>query len=74
MCLKAAPSAKQVGELRAAIKGPEVIRADGKQLYIVYPAGQGHSKLTIALIEKKLGSRGTGRNWNTVLKLAAHCP
>jgi uncharacterized protein (DUF1697 family) len=73
MCLKAAPSAKQVGELRAAIKGPEVIRGDGKQFYIVYPAGQGHSKLTIALIEKKLGSRGTGRNWNTVLKLAALC-
>ena len=27
--------------------------------------------LTVALIEKKLGTRGTGRNWNTVLKLAA---
>jgi len=28
-------------------------------------------KLTISVIEKKLGSRGTGRNWNTVLKLGA---
>jgi uncharacterized protein (DUF1697 family) len=33
--------------------------------------GIGRSRLTSALIEKKLGTRGTGRNWNTVLKLAA---
>jgi uncharacterized protein (DUF1697 family) len=43
----------------------------GKQLYIVYPDGIGRSRLTVALIEKKLGTRGTGRNWNTALKLAA---
>ena len=29
----------------------------------------GHNKA--AMIEKRLGTRGTGRNWNTVLKLAA---
>jgi uncharacterized protein (DUF1697 family) len=28
------------------------------------------SRLTVALIERKLGTRGTGRNWNTVLRLA----
>jgi uncharacterized protein (DUF1697 family) len=27
--------------------------------------------LVIALLEKKLGIRGTARNWNTVLKIAA---
>jgi uncharacterized protein (DUF1697 family) len=26
------------------------------------------------LIEKHLGTRGTGRNWNTVLKLGALAP
>jgi hypothetical protein len=31
----------------------------------------GRSRLTTALIEKTLGTRGTGRNWNTVLKLQA---
>ena len=31
----------------------------------------GTSRLDNALIERKLGVRGTGRNWNTVLKLAA---
>ncbi len=69
--LKDAAQAKDVKALQAAIQGPEIIRADGKQLYLVYPAGIGQSKLTNALIERKLRLRGTGRNWNTVLKLAA---
>jgi uncharacterized protein (DUF1697 family) len=73
MCLKAAPQAKDVKNLQAAIKGPEIVRADGRQLYLVYPAGIGPSKLTHNLIERTLGVRGTGRNWNTVLKLAALC-
>ena len=71
MCLKDAPDAKDVAELQAAIKDREVVRAVGRQAYLVYPDGIGRSRLTIALIEKKLGTRGTGRNWNTVLKLAA---
>jgi uncharacterized protein (DUF1697 family) len=71
MFLKDAPDAKAVESLRAAIKGPEVVRAEGRHLYIVYPAGIGRSRLTGNLIEAKLGTRGTGRNWNTVLKLAA---
>ncbi|HEV3204383.1 MAG TPA: DUF1697 domain-containing protein, partial [Gemmataceae bacterium] len=71
--LKTTPQTKDLKALQAAIRGPEVIRAKGKQLYAVYPAGIGRSKLTNTLIEQKLGSRGTGRNWNTVLKLAALC-
>jgi uncharacterized protein (DUF1697 family) len=71
MFFKKAPRARDMELLQIAIKGPEIVRADGTQLYIVYPAGIGRSKLTNTLIEKKLGSRGTGRNWNTVLKLAA---
>jgi uncharacterized protein (DUF1697 family) len=71
MFLKAAPNAKYVKAVQAAIVGPEIVRADGRHLYIVYPAGIGKSRLTNALIEKKLGIRGTARNWNTVLKLAA---
>jgi uncharacterized protein (DUF1697 family) len=70
MFLKQAPQPKEVKELQAAIQGPELVRAIGKQLYIVYPAGIGRSKLTGTRIEQKLGTRGTGRNWNTILKLA----
>jgi uncharacterized protein (DUF1697 family) len=69
--LKRAPTNRQVDALRGAIVGPEVVEADGRQAYIYYPAGVGQSKLTAKLIEKQLGSPGTGRNWNTVLKLAA---
>jgi uncharacterized protein (DUF1697 family) len=36
----------------------------------VYPDGIGRSRLTNRVIETKLDTRGTGRNWNTVLKLA----
>jgi uncharacterized protein (DUF1697 family) len=71
MFLKEAPDAKSLAALRTAIKGPEIIDVAEKQAYIFYPAGIGRSRLTNALIEAKLGTRGTGRNWNTVLKLAA---
>src|SRR5258708_3320244 len=71
MFLKAAANAKDVKAVQAQIAGPEVIRADGRHLYIVYPAGIGKSRVTNTLIEKKLGIRGTARNWNTVLKIAA---
>jgi uncharacterized protein (DUF1697 family) len=71
MALKGAPEGKNVKALQAAITGPEVVRADGGHAYIIYPDGVGRSRLTNALIEKKLGTRCTGRNWNTVLKLAA---
>lgn len=69
MCLRDAPAPAQVTALQAAIKGPEILKAGGRQAYIVYPDGQGRSKLTIQVIEKHLGTRGTARNWNTVLKL-----
>jgi uncharacterized protein (DUF1697 family) len=69
MVLKEEPDRKDVESLQAAIKGREVVRAKGRHAYIVYPDGVGRSRLTNVLIEKKLGTSGTGRNWNTVLKL-----
>jgi uncharacterized protein (DUF1697 family) len=71
MFMKKAPEPADVAALQAAIVGRETVRAAGRQAYIYYPDGIGDSKLTINVIEKKLGSRGTGRNWNTVLKLGA---
>ena len=69
--LKEAPDKKSVEALRAAVKGRESVSVEGREAYISYPDGIGRSRLTSALIESKLGTRGTGRNWNTVLKLAA---
>jgi uncharacterized protein (DUF1697 family) len=70
MPLKDEPAAAAVSALREAIPGRETVAAVGRELFIVYPDGIGRSKLTIKLIESKLGTLGTGRNWNTALKLA----
>ena len=69
--LKTKPPAGAFAELKAAITGSEIVHGDGQQAYIVYSNGIGRSRLTAALIERKLATRGTARNWNTVMKLAA---
>jgi uncharacterized protein (DUF1697 family) len=69
--LKSAPVAGAVEALRKAVKGPELVQGVGRHLYASYPEGVGNSKLTAALIERKLGVRGTARNWNKVRKLNA---
>ena len=73
MCLKDAPAQAKVKALQAAIKGREIVRAKGSVAYFVYPDGMGRSKLSITMIEKTFGTRGTARNWNTVLKLGGLC-
>jgi uncharacterized protein (DUF1697 family) len=70
MAFKQAPKAADVKALRAAIAGRERVEAVGAQAYLVYPDGIGRSRLTTASIERTLGTRGTARNWNTVVKLA----
>ena len=70
-CLKEAPPPDAEGRLRAAVPGRERVRVDGRQAYLVYPDGVGRSKLTAAVLERWLGSPGTARNWNTVVKLQA---
>ncbi|MGH7643027.1 MAG: DUF1697 domain-containing protein [Candidatus Dormibacteria bacterium] len=68
--LKSPPGTDGVRALAAA-PGPERVAAGDRHIYATYPDGIGRSKLTMTLIERRLGSRGTARNWNTVLKLAA---
>jgi uncharacterized protein (DUF1697 family) len=70
-CLKDPPPAGAETAVRAAIKGRERVRLMGREAYLVYPDGVGQSKLTVTVLERRLGSKGTGRNWNTVLKLQA---
>ena len=71
MALKSPPGDAGLAALKAWIPGREVVVAIGLQLYITYPDGAGESKLTNAAIERRIGVRGTARNWNTVTKLAA---
>ena len=70
MCLKDAPTANALSSLAAAVPGQEQIRCVGRELFLVYPNGIGQSRLTHGLIERRLGTVGTARNWNTVLKIA----
>ena len=53
--LKDAPTRASVTALQSAIVGRETVKAVGRQAYFVYPDGVGNSKLTINVIEKKLG-------------------
>lgn len=71
MVFATAVAGAAVSRLEKAIAGRERLRIDGSHGYIVYPDGIGPSRLTASLIERTLGARGTARNWNTVLKLAA---
>lgn len=70
LTLKTAPASGALKQLRASYDGPESIELRGRAAYIIYPDGMGRSRLTMSLLDKTLG-RGTGRNWNTVLKIGA---
>jgi uncharacterized protein (DUF1697 family) len=71
MVFAKAVTAEDVTRLKKAILGRERLEIEGSHGYIVYPDGIGPSRLTGTLIERVLATRGTARNWNTVLKLAA---
>jgi uncharacterized protein (DUF1697 family) len=72
MFLKSAPGTEAVASLLAAVEPmPERAAVIGREAYLHYPDGAGVTKLTNVLIERRLGVRGTARNWNTVGKLAA---
>ena len=71
MFFRKAPDPGAVKALQESITGPEIIRTEGRHGYVTYPDGFGRSRLTLPVIESRLNTKGTGRNWNTVLKLAA---
>ena len=50
---------------------PEELRINGRELYIYYPQGMAHPKISLVKMEKTLQCASTGRNWNTVNKLLA---
>lgn len=64
-------SASALKTLAQSIVGNEKIHGAGTHLYATFPDGQARSKLTANLIDAKLETVCTGRNWNTVLKLGA---
>jgi uncharacterized protein (DUF1697 family) len=50
---------------------PEELHLDGREMFVYFPNGQSKSMLPMAKVDRALGTTGTGRNWNTVVKLLA---
>jgi len=68
--LRRDPAAAELAALREKIVGREAVEAGPACFYVAYPDGIGTSKLTPAVFSRALRQPGTGRNWNTVGKLA----
>jgi uncharacterized protein (DUF1697 family) len=69
MFLATPPNSTAQQDLQKTYVGPEEFCIVGQEMYIYFPNGIGRSKLSGTLIEKKLKTIGTGRNWNTILQL-----
>lgn len=69
--LKSLPTAEAREKTCAIQTDPEELLLSGREMFIYYPNGVGKSKLPSARVERALGTSGTGRNWNTVMKLMA---
>jgi uncharacterized protein (DUF1697 family) len=65
------PDAGALRDLDAAAYEPERFAVHGSEVYVWLPEGAQNARLGHAFWEKRLGVRGTARNWNTVEKLLA---
>jgi uncharacterized protein (DUF1697 family) len=63
------PPAKAIASLDPNRSPADEFVVIGSEVYARYGNGIGQSKLTPDYVERRLGVRGTARNWNTVTKL-----
>ena len=64
------PPAKDAAEtIQARGRAGEQVRQAGDALWFHYPEGAGTSKITPSQIDRAIGSPGTARNYNTLMKL-----
>jgi uncharacterized protein (DUF1697 family) len=63
------PSDERLAAFTVPPSGRDELVMDGLELYVHTPDGYAGSKLTGALVERRLGVLSTTRNWNTVVKL-----
>jgi uncharacterized protein (DUF1697 family) len=63
------PGDEARARVRAIPAAPEELHIHSRELYIYFPNGQGRPKLSMPAVERSLKVPGSGRNWNTVLKL-----
>jgi uncharacterized protein (DUF1697 family) len=65
------PSKEKLSAFRAPASGRDELVIIGREVYVHTPDGYGNSKLSGAMLERRLGVVSTTRNWNTVTKLCA---
>ena len=63
------PASDAAEAIQARARAGEQVRQAGDALWLHYPEGAGTSKLTPSLIDRAIGSPGTARNYNTLMKL-----
>jgi uncharacterized protein (DUF1697 family) len=68
--LDAVPDKKSATAFEALSFGEDEFVIRGTEVFLRYADGLGTSKLSNAVIEKKLGVASTARNWNVTTKLA----
>jgi uncharacterized protein (DUF1697 family) len=68
--LAGTPPAAKAKELTAQDWPADEVKINKGEVYLHCPNGYGRTKLQNAVLEKRLGTRATTRNWKTVTKLA----
>jgi uncharacterized protein (DUF1697 family) len=68
--LSAAPAADKLATIDPADYAPERFAVQGREVYMWLPDGIRDAKLGRIAWDRKFGVVATGRNWNTVTKLA----
>lgn len=63
------PSRAKLSAFVAPANGRDELTIIGREVYVHTPDGYGNSKLSGAMLERRLGVLSTTRNWNTVTKL-----
>ncbi|HEX3795281.1 MAG TPA: DUF1697 domain-containing protein [Acidimicrobiales bacterium] len=69
--LASTPTAKRLADFSPPASGRDELVVIGQEVYVHTPDGYAGSKLSGALIERRLDVISTTRNWNTVTKLCA---
>jgi uncharacterized protein (DUF1697 family) len=67
--LASEPSEEGRTKARAIPAHPDQMHMEARELFVYFPNGMGKAKLSMAAVERAMRVAGTGRNWNTVMKL-----
>lgn len=67
--LAEAPSKERLTTFAPPASGQDELVIIGEEIFVHTPDGYANTKLTGALLERRLGVTSTTRNWNTVTKL-----